>query len=85
VGIAGSPGDDALIITHTPAQVKPNHALIARMSGVLKLNLRWALSRMRGKLAAEPLSARAHAAWAEAAAIAEEEVAANRAPGQHGL
>jgi methylthioribose-1-phosphate isomerase len=49
------------------------------------VNLRWALQRMRARLAPMPASARAAAAWSEAAAIAEEDVAANRALGEHGL
>jgi methylthioribose-1-phosphate isomerase len=49
------------------------------------VNLHWALARMLRRLA--PLSARerAVAAWAEADAVAEEDVAQNRAIGQYGL
>jgi methylthioribose-1-phosphate isomerase len=49
------------------------------------VNLRWALERMRTKLAPVPATARAATAWIEAAVIAEEDVAANRALGAHGL
>src|SRR5664279_3715096 len=49
------------------------------------VNLHWALARIFKRLA--PLSARerAVAAWAEADAVAEEDVAQNRAIGQYGL
>ncbi len=49
------------------------------------INLRWALERMRGRLAALPEWARADAAYAEAAAICDEDVALCRAIGEHGL
>jgi methylthioribose-1-phosphate isomerase len=49
------------------------------------VNLRWALERMTGKLLAVPPAGRIEAAWAEAAAIADEDVVLNRAIGRHGL
>ncbi|TQI73350.1 methylthioribose-1-phosphate isomerase [Bosea sp. AK1] len=49
------------------------------------VNLHWALARMRGVLASLPATARAEAAYAEAAAICEEDVALCRAIGEHGL
>ena len=48
------------------------------------VNLRWALDRMSRHLAALPPSERAAAAYAEAAGIADEDVAINRAIGDHG-
>jgi methylthioribose-1-phosphate isomerase len=48
------------------------------------VNLRWALERLRGRLAPLPLAAQADAAWVEARAIAREDEAANAAIGQHG-
>ncbi len=47
-------------------------------------NLAWALSRMRGTLVGVPLSARAEAAFSEAAAICAEDVEQCRAIGVHG-
>jgi methylthioribose-1-phosphate isomerase len=49
------------------------------------VNLRWALDQMRGLL--EPLAPgeRAPAAWARAGEICDEDVARNRALGEHGL
>jgi methylthioribose-1-phosphate isomerase len=48
------------------------------------VNLAWALQRCRAALAGLPPAHREAAAWAEAAAIAEEDVAACRAIGEHG-
>ncbi|HXE36870.1 MAG TPA: S-methyl-5-thioribose-1-phosphate isomerase, partial [Azonexus sp.] len=49
------------------------------------VNLHWALTRMRDRLQPLPAERRRAAAWQEAAAIAEEDVAQNAAIGQHGL
>ncbi|MBK8478009.1 MAG: S-methyl-5-thioribose-1-phosphate isomerase [Opitutaceae bacterium] len=48
------------------------------------VNLAWALTRMATALAPLPPAQRAAAAWAEAGRIAEEDVALNRALGEHG-
>jgi methylthioribose-1-phosphate isomerase len=48
------------------------------------INLRWALHRMHGALAALPPAVRAEAAYREAARIADEDVAACAAIGRHG-
>ena len=49
------------------------------------VNLHWALERMKAALAPLPPEARAEAAWAEAAALCDEDVAINAAIGDHGL
>lgn len=49
------------------------------------VNLRWALERVRAKVAPLPLEQRAEAAQAEAGAIADEDVAMCEAIGDHGL
>ena len=49
------------------------------------VNLRWAVERMLAYLQPLTASARLAAAWAEAAAICDEDVALNQAIGQHGL
>lgn len=49
------------------------------------INLRWALMRMQRALSAHPPAERADAAYAGAAAICDEDVATNRAIGEHGL
>lgn len=49
------------------------------------VNLRWALDRASAVLGALPASDRGAAAWALAAEICEEDVAINRAIGEHGL
>ncbi|HEY0832825.1 MAG TPA: S-methyl-5-thioribose-1-phosphate isomerase [Azospirillum sp.] len=48
------------------------------------VNLRWALERMRRHLHAVPVGERVAAAYAEAAGVADEDVAINRAIGEHG-
>ena len=48
------------------------------------INLRWALGRMRDALLNQPRDQRAKLAWAEAAAIADEDVAFCEAIGEHG-
>ncbi|HSV69203.1 MAG TPA: S-methyl-5-thioribose-1-phosphate isomerase [Methylibium sp.] len=49
------------------------------------VNLAWALRRMLDRLLGLPPAERAAAAWAEAGAIAEDDVLANAAIGRHGL
>ena len=49
------------------------------------VNLRWALERMRGAIAPLAPEAREEAAYAEAAAICDEDVALCRSIGEHGL
>jgi methylthioribose-1-phosphate isomerase len=49
------------------------------------INLRWALERMLTRLRNTPAAEREHVAYAEAAAIADEDVAQNAAIGRHGL
>ncbi|MFC5302419.1 S-methyl-5-thioribose-1-phosphate isomerase [Azospira restricta] len=49
------------------------------------VNLHWALQRMQAHLAPLPAIERGAAAWREAEAIADEDVAQNRAIGEHGL
>lgn len=48
------------------------------------INLRWALDRVRACVLRRPITERANAAWAEADAIATEDVAINHAIGMHG-
>ena len=49
------------------------------------VNLRWAVRRMDGLLRGLPVPERRPAAWREAAAICEEDVATNEAIGRHGV
>lgn len=69
----------------------PGDAALARATALLAatrptaVNLRWALDRMAARLGPLVPAARAAAAYAEAAALVEEDVAANAAIGRHGL
>jgi methylthioribose-1-phosphate isomerase len=49
------------------------------------VNLRWALERMQAVLAPLPEPAQRDAAWAEAAALCEQDVLLNQSIGRHGL
>ena len=60
-------------------------AALLRSTRPTAVNLHWALARMEGALAPLPADARCAAAWAEAAAIADEDVVQNKAIGRHGL
>ena len=60
-------------------------ASLLRSTRPTAVNLHWALARMEKRLAPLPAEQRCAAAWLEAAAIAEEDVAQNAAIGQHGF
>ncbi len=60
-------------------------AALLRSTRPTAVNLHWALARMEAVLAPLPPAERCAAAWAEAAAIADEDVAQNTAIGAHGL
>lgn len=75
IGLGRDPGDAAL-------------AAVVRELGATRptaVNLHWALERLRARVARLAPGLRAEAAWAEADAIAAEDVAQNRAIGEHGL
>ena len=84
IGVAGAYGV-ALAMRADPsdANLAQAHARLnaARPTAV---NLRWALDRVRTAVASLPLTERADAAWREAGAMADEDVAINRSIGQHG-
>jgi methylthioribose-1-phosphate isomerase len=69
----------------------PSDESLARTAGRLAatrptaVNLAWALARMRAALGALMPDERASAAWFEAQAIADQDVAINEAIGRHGL
>jgi len=69
----------------------PSDESISRASKMLRatrptaVNLAWAIGRMRERLSGLPAKERAGAAWAEAQALADEDVALNEAIGRHGL
>ena len=72
-----------IAIRPTLALAKAHAALDATRPTAV--NLRWALDRVRNKVAALAPADRADAAWLEADAIATEDVAINHAIGEHGL
>jgi methylthioribose-1-phosphate isomerase len=75
-----------LALRRDPATAAMEHAVaMLAESRPTAVNLRWALERMLTRLRNTALSDRVAAAYAEAALIAEEDVAQNRAIGEHGL
>ncbi|MDD2883615.1 MAG: S-methyl-5-thioribose-1-phosphate isomerase [Dechloromonas sp.] len=60
-------------------------AALLRSTRPTAVNLHWALARMENRLSGLSTAERRAAAWVEADAIAEEDVAQNAAIGQHGL
>jgi methylthioribose-1-phosphate isomerase len=84
IGVAGAYGlalalrDDA-----TEAALARAYAALAAARPTA-VNLRWALDRVRARVAPLPAGKRAATAWAEAGRIADEDVALNRALGAHG-
>ena len=74
----------ALVADASDAHLQHAAALL-RSTRPTAVNLHWALARMETVLNPLPASQRVNAAWLEAAAIAEEDVAQNAAIGQHGL
>ena len=60
------------------------HAMLERTRPTA-VNLRWALDRVKARVASLAVDARADAAWDEADAISAEDVAINAAIGAHGL
>lgn len=76
----------ALALRESPSDARLEEAV--RMLAATRptaVNLAWALTRMRGALAALPPPQRAAAAWREAAAICEADVEQCRSIGAHGL
>ena len=69
------PSDDALARAHALLDATRPTAV----------NLRWALDRVRARVARLPASERADAAWREADAIRDEDVAINASLGRHGV
>ncbi|MGA9393819.1 MAG: S-methyl-5-thioribose-1-phosphate isomerase [Azonexus sp.] len=78
-GLAIALGDNA---SNTSLQAA---CALLRSTRPTAVNLHWALARMEAALGALPPEQRCAAAWQEAAAIAEEDVAQNTAIGRHGL
>jgi methylthioribose-1-phosphate isomerase len=84
IGVAGAYGL-ALALRADPTDEGLGRALAA-LGGArpTAVNLRWALQRVRARVAPLPVPQRAEAAWREAGAIADEDVQINRALGRHG-
>ena len=76
----------AIALANDSSDAHLHHAAaLLRSTRPTAVNLHWALARMESVLSHLPANQRLNAAWQEAAAIAEEDVAQNAAIGQHGL
>jgi len=76
----------ALAMHTDPSESNLAHAVaVLGATRPTAINLRWALDRMGAKLKTLPASAREAAAYAEAAAICDEDAATNEAIGNHGF
>jgi len=76
----------ALATLHDVSDLYLHHAVKQLIhSRPTAVNLRWAAQRMLKRLLALPVAERSSAAWREAAAICDEDVALNQAIGSHGL
>jgi methylthioribose-1-phosphate isomerase len=67
------------------SEAMERYAALLAQTRPTAINLRWALERMLTRLRNTPAIERAYVAYAEAAAIADEDVAQNEAIGRHGL
>ncbi|HXZ48749.1 MAG TPA: S-methyl-5-thioribose-1-phosphate isomerase [Usitatibacter sp.] len=85
IGVAAAFGV-ALAVARDPSDESIDRASRElRATRPTAVNLAWAVGRMRERLAPIALAGRAQAAWAEAQAIADEDVALNESIGRHGL
>ena len=85
IGVAAAFGL-ALAVLRDPSDASVERAIaMLRATRPTAVNLAWALGRMRERLAPLAPKERAEAAWAEAQAIADEDVALNEAIGRNGL
>ncbi len=85
IGITGAYGLAlALRADASTAAVHAAHALL-NATRPTAVNLRWALDRLRRHVLSVPAPQRAEAAWRQCGVMAEEDVATNRAIGEHGL
>ena len=76
----------ALAMSEDPSDASLSEATqVLHATRPTAVNLAWALARMRERLRALKPGDRAPAAWAEAQAIADEDVALNEAIGRHGV
>jgi methylthioribose-1-phosphate isomerase len=74
----------AMALRDDPLALDRDHALLLETRPTA-VNLRWALDQVRDHVRNLPLEERAAAAFARADAICDEDVALNRAIGEHGL
>jgi methylthioribose-1-phosphate isomerase len=85
IGVAAAFGLALAVVRDASDESIARAATQLRATRPTAVNLAWALGRMRERLVPLAPAERARAAWAEAQAIAEEDVALNEAIGRNGL
>lgn len=85
IGVLGAYGVALALRAATSDAALDEAATMLGQTRPTAVNLRWALERMLRVLRPLPVLERVRAAYAEAAAIADEDVATNEAIGRHGL
>jgi len=85
IGITAAYGLAIALRIDASDQALGEAAAVLRATRPTAINLRWAVERVSGAARAVPRADRARIAWAEAGAIAAEDIAACRAIGDHGL
>lgn len=85
IGASAAYGIALSVIANASDDALQNAAQNMIASRPTAVNLAWAVRRMLKRLMSLPIAERLDAAWAEAAAIAEEDIRLNQAIGRHGL
>ncbi len=85
IGVAAAFGVALAVLRDPSDESIARAATMLRATRPTAVNLGWAVARMRERLARLPRAERAGCAWAEARAIADEDVALNEAIGRQGL
>lgn len=85
IGVAAAFGIALAVTRDSSDESISNASNLLRTTRPTAVNLAWAIGRMRDKLKDLERPFRAPAAWKEAQAIADEDVALNEAIGKHGL
>ena len=85
IGVAAAFGLAMAVARDAADEAVNESARMLRATRPTAVNLAWALARVHERVKLTPLRDRAAAAWSEAQAIADEDVALNEAIGRHGL
>lgn len=85
IGVAAAFGIALAVTREASDESISTASKLLRATRPTAVNLAWAIARMRERLKDVPAAGRGEAAWREAQAIADEDVALNESIGRHGL